>query len=147
VRAVGAALVDPAIGAAGDIDTAAVLLQAASGRIAAITNSRRAAYGYDQRIEAHGALGMLEAGNRRATTVTLASAAGYAAEPALPFFLERYAEAYRAELAHFAEVVRTGAAPSPNGADGLAAQLLADAATEAWRTGQTVAVATGAAAA
>jgi myo-inositol 2-dehydrogenase/D-chiro-inositol 1-dehydrogenase len=143
VRAVGAALVDPAIGAAGDVDTAAVLLQTASGRIAAITNSRRATYGYDQRIEAHGARGMLEAGNRRATTVTLASAAGYAAEPALPFFLERYAEAYRAELAHFAAVVREGAAPSPTGEDGLAAQLLADAATEACQTGQTVAVTVG----
>ena len=147
VRAVGAALVDPAIGAAGDVDTAAVLLQTASGRIAAITNSRRAAYGYDQRIEAHGALGMLEAGNRRATTVTLASAAGYAAEPALPFFLERYAEAYRAELAHFAAVVREGASPSPNGDDGLRAQLLADAATEAWRSGETVAADADAAAA
>ncbi|HWF76805.1 MAG TPA: Gfo/Idh/MocA family oxidoreductase, partial [Caulobacteraceae bacterium] len=140
VRAVGAALVDPEIGAAGDVDTAAVILQTASGRIAAITNSRRASYGYDQRIEAHGALGLLEAGNRRATTVTLASAAGYAAEPALPFFLERYAEAYRAELAHFAAVVRDGARPSPDGDDGLRAQLLADAATEAWRSGQTVAV-------
>lgn len=140
VRAVGAALVDPGIGAAGDVDTAAVLLQTASGRIASITNSRRAAYGYDQRVEAHGALGMLEAGNRRATTVTLASAAGYAAEPALPFFLERYAEAYRAELAHFAAVVREGAAPSPDGDDGLAAQLLADSATQSWRTGETVAL-------
>jgi myo-inositol 2-dehydrogenase/D-chiro-inositol 1-dehydrogenase len=147
VRAVGAALVDPEIGAAGDADTAAVLLQTASGRIAAITNSRRAAYGYDQRIEAHGALGMLEAGNRRATTVTLATASGYAAEPALPFFLERYAEAYRAELAHFAAVVREGAAPSPDGADGLRAQILADAATEAWRTGQAVALDLGAPAA
>ena len=138
VRAVGAALVDPAIGAAGDVDTAAVLLQTASGRIASITNSRRASYGYDQRIEAHGALGMLEAGNRRATTVTLASADGYASEPALPFFLERYAEAYRAELAHFAAVARGAAAPSPDGEDGLRAQLLADAATEAWRTGETI---------
>jgi myo-inositol 2-dehydrogenase/D-chiro-inositol 1-dehydrogenase len=143
VRAVGAALVDPEIGAAGDVDTAAVLLQTASGRIASITNSRRAIYGYDQRIEAHGALGMLEAGNLRATTVTLASAAGYAAGPALPFFLERYAEAYRAELAAFAAVVREGVAPSPDGGDGLAAQLLADAATQAWRSGEAVTLAPG----
>lgn len=144
VRAVGAALIDREIGSVGDVDTAAVILQTASGRIAAITNSRRATYGYDQRIEAHGALGLLEAGNRRATTVTLATSAGYAAEPALPFFLERYAEAYRAELAQFAAVVRGGVQPSPDGEDGLRAQLLADAASEAWRTGETATVDLGA---
>ena len=63
VHAVGSALVDPAIGKAGDVDTAAVLLKTASGKIAQISNSRRATYGYDQRIEVHGSKGLLAAGN------------------------------------------------------------------------------------
>ena len=72
VYAVGSSLVDPAIGEAGDVDTAAVLLKTASGKIAQISNSRRATYGYDQRIEVHGAKGMLRAGNVHETTVELA---------------------------------------------------------------------------
>lgn len=135
VHALGSALVDPRIGAAGDVDTAAVLMKTASGRIAAITNSRRATYGYDQRIEVHGSKGALMAGNRTETTVTEAGAGGYATDPALPFFLERYAEAYRAELGAFLAAIRAGAAPSPDGEDGLAAQLLADAATQSARSG------------
>jgi myo-inositol 2-dehydrogenase / D-chiro-inositol 1-dehydrogenase len=135
VHAVASCLVDPAIGAAGDVDTAAVLLKTASGKIAQISNSRRAAYGYDQRIEVHGANGLLAAGNRHATTVTKADATGYRSDPALPFFLERYAEAYRAELDAFVAAALDGAPPAPSGEDGLRAQILADAATEAARTG------------
>ena len=101
-----------------------------SGRLCQISNSRRASYGYDQRIEAHGAKGLLRAGNVTATTVELANAAGFVSDPALPFFLERYAAAYRAELDAFIAAVTLGAAPLPNGDDGLRALLLADAATE-----------------
>jgi myo-inositol 2-dehydrogenase/D-chiro-inositol 1-dehydrogenase len=140
VHAVGSCLVDPAIGKAGDIDTAAVLLKTAGGRIASISNSRRATYGYDQRIEVHGSLGLLAAGNRHATTVTRATAAGYAVDPALPFFLERYAEAYRNELNAFIAAVLDGKPISPTGEDGLKAQRLADAATESARTGKPVKV-------
>ena len=135
VHAVGSCLVDPQIGAAGDVDTAAVLLKTASGKIAQISNSRRATYGYDQRIEVHGSLGLLAAGNQHATTVTLAGTAGYQSDPALPFFLERYAEAYRHELVAF-----DGAPVAPSGEDGLKAQLLADAATQAAASGQPVRV-------
>jgi len=138
VHAVGAALVDPNIGKAGDVDTAAVLLKTASGRIAQISNSRRATYGYDQRIEVHGSLGLLAAGNRHATTVTLATGQGYTSDPALPFFLERYAEAYRAELDAFVEAVAGGRPVSPSGEDGLKAQRIADAATRSAETGETV---------
>ena len=138
VHAVGAALVDPNIGKAGDVDTAAVLLKTASGRIAQISNSRRATYGYDQRIEVHGSLGLLAAGNRQATTVTLATGQGYTSDPALPFFLERYAEAYRAELDAFVEAVAGGRPVSPSGEDGLKAQRIADAATRSAETGETV---------
>jgi myo-inositol 2-dehydrogenase/D-chiro-inositol 1-dehydrogenase len=140
VHAVGSCLVDPEIGAAGDVDTAAVLLKTASGRIAQISNSRRATYGYDQRIEVHGSLGLLAAGNQHATTVTLAGTAGYQSDPALPFFLERYAEAYRRELDMFVASVLDGAPIAPSGEDGLKAQLLADAATQAAASGQPVRV-------
>jgi myo-inositol 2-dehydrogenase/D-chiro-inositol 1-dehydrogenase len=138
VHAVGSCLVDPEIGKAGDVDTAAVLLKTATGKIAQISNSRRATYGYDQRIEVHGSLGLLAAGNQHATTVTHAGAQGYQSDPALPFFLERYAQAYRLELDSFVTSVLDGAAISPSGEDGLKAQLLADAATQAAQTGQPV---------
>jgi myo-inositol 2-dehydrogenase/D-chiro-inositol 1-dehydrogenase len=140
VHAVGSCLVDPGIGAAGDVDTAAVLLKTASGKIAQISCSRRAIYGYDQRIEVHGSGGLLAAGNRHATTVTHADSKGYQSDPALPFFLERYAEAYRAELDAFVSGVLDNASMAPTGEDGLRAQLLADAATQASQTGQPVRV-------
>jgi myo-inositol 2-dehydrogenase/D-chiro-inositol 1-dehydrogenase len=140
VHAVGSCLVDKGIGEAGDVDTAAVLLKTATGKIAQISNSRRATYGYDQRIEVHGSLGLLQAGNQQATTVTFAGDKGYASDPALPFFLERYAAAYRAELDAFVNSVLDGAAISPSGEDGLRAQLLADAATQSSQTGQPVRV-------
>jgi len=138
VHAVGSCLIDPAIGAAGDVDTAAVMLKTASGKIAQISNSRRATYGYDQRIEVHGSLGPLAAGNKRATTVEHAGASGYVRDPVLPFFLERYADAYRLEIDAFITGVLDGASLAPNGEDGLRAQLLADAATEAAKTGRAV---------
>jgi myo-inositol 2-dehydrogenase/D-chiro-inositol 1-dehydrogenase len=137
VSAAASCLVDPAIGVAGDVDTALVMLRTASGRLCQISNSRRATYGYDQRIEAHGAGGMLRAGNVIPTTVERATAAGFQSDPVLPFFLERYAAAYRAELDAFVRAA-TGQGPArPNGEDGLRALLLADAALEAARTGRT----------
>jgi myo-inositol 2-dehydrogenase/D-chiro-inositol 1-dehydrogenase len=138
VHAVGSCLVDSGIGQAGDVDTAAVLLKTASGRIAQISNSRRAAYGYDQRVEVHGSRGLLAAGNRHATTVTFAGDRGYSTDPALPFFLERYAEAYQAELDSFIRGVLAGAPLAPTGEDGLKAQVLADAATRSAESGQSV---------
>ena len=140
VYAAASVLVDPAIGAAGDVDTAVVVLRTNSGAIAQISNSRRATYGYDQRIEAHGAMGMLRAGNVTATTIEHAGSAGFTTDPALPFFLERYAAAYRAELDAFLDAAERKAAPSPTGADGLASLVLADAATESARTGRPVKV-------
>ena len=138
VHAVASSLVDSRIGKAGDVDTAAVVLKTASGRIAQISNSRRATYGYDQRIEVHGAKGMLRAGNVHETTLELATAAGFRAAPVQNFFLERYAAAYRSELAAFIAAITTGTAPSPSGEDGLKAQILADAATKSAQTGRPV---------
>lgn len=141
VFALGSALVDKAIGEAGDVDTAAVLMKTASGKIAQISNSRRASYGYDQRIEVHGSAGMLRAGNIHETTVEIATAKGFRADPVQNFFLERYAAAYRLELDAFVTACKGGKAPTPTGLDGLKAQILADAATESARTGKPVAVA------
>lgn len=141
VYAVGSALVDPEIGRAGDIDTAAVTMKTASGKICQISNSRRATYGYDQRIEVHGSKGLLSAGNVHETTVRFAGASGITADPVQNFFLERYAAAYRNEVDAFIDAIETGKAPSPNGTDGLKAQVLADAAQQSLETGKPVKVA------
>jgi myo-inositol 2-dehydrogenase/D-chiro-inositol 1-dehydrogenase len=140
VHAIGSVMVDKGIGEAGDVDTAMVMMRTASGKLCQISNSRRAAYGYDQRIEVHGALGMLRAGNIHETTVELAGKGGFTKDPALNFFLERYALAYHREVEHFVEAVSKGRAPSPSGYDGLMAQRLADAATKARVTGKPVKV-------
>ena len=142
VNALGSALVDKAIGVAGDVDTAAVQMQTASGRIAVITNSRRATYGYDQRMEVHGSKGMLSARNVHNTTVEVHNAEGTKADPIQNFFLERYEAAYANELNTFIAAVESGNRnPKPSGFDGLQAQKLADAATVSWQTGKPVKVA------
>jgi myo-inositol 2-dehydrogenase/D-chiro-inositol 1-dehydrogenase len=138
VTAHGSCLVDPAIGASGDIDTAAVTLRTAGGRIAQIANTRRAVFGYDQRIEVCGARGMLSAGNRKATSVERASAQGYATDPALPFFLERYADAYRLELDAFVRRLHGEPADIVSGADGVRALEIADACERSLRARATV---------
>ncbi len=140
VFAVGSCLVDPAIGAAGDVDTAAVTLTTKSGAICQISNSRRATYGYDQRIEVHGEKGMLRAHNQHENTVEFADARGFAAAPAQNFFLERYERAYAEEMKCFIEALNTGTNPQPSLDDGLKAQLLADAASESMSAGQPVAL-------
>jgi myo-inositol 2-dehydrogenase/D-chiro-inositol 1-dehydrogenase len=138
VSAFASAQVDKAIGAAGDVDTAVVIMETKSGKVCQISNSRRATYGYDQRLEAHGSLGMVSAGNVRESTLEFAGAHGYTSDKALNFFLERYDGAYRSELDAFVQAVQAGKEPHPNGEDGLKALLLADAAYQSWKTGQTV---------
>ena len=139
VNALGSALVDKAIGEAGDADTAAVQMQTKSGGIAVITNSRRATYGYDQRMEVHGSKGMLHAKNIHNSTVELLNGEGYRADPIQNFFLERYSQAYANELNAFIAAVETGNRdPRPSGFDGLQAQILADAATESWKSGKPI---------
>ena len=107
VSATGSVLVDPAIGAAGDVDTATATLRTKSGKIAVITNSRRATYGYDQRIEVHGSKGAVSAANVHNNTVTVANKDGYHDAPLLDFFMERYAAAYRTELQSFVKAILT----------------------------------------
>ncbi len=128
VHAVGSVLVDPAIAAIADVDSAAITLVTASGKIAQISNSRRATYGYDQRIEVHGSLGMVRAENIYESTVEFAGAHGYTKAPLMNFFLERYMLAYSAEVAAFVSAVATGTAAAPDGEAGLRALILAEAA-------------------
>ncbi len=140
VSAIGGALVDPAIGTAGDVDTAAVQMQTASGKIAVITNSRRASYGYDQRLEVHGSKGMLRAGNVHMTTLERADGAGFTQDVIQNFFIDRYVAAYAAEVNTFIDAIEKGTVPTPSGRDGLEAQRLAEAATKSSQTGQVVRV-------
>lgn len=134
----GSVLVDPAIGKAGDVDSAVVMLETAEGVQCQIINSRRAAYGYDQRIEAFGEKGLLLAGNRDARALQTWSEAGITGEKPLYFFLERYTEAYRAEMAHFLACLAGKEQPKVAASDGLRALELADAANQSLRAGQAV---------
>lgn len=131
----GSCLVDPAIGEAGDIDTARVLLRTGSGRLAVIGNSRRSGFGYDQRVEAFCSQGLVAAGNKTESTVQIWSEAGASAGPFQNFFLERYADAFRNEMAHFADILANRAAPLVTFQDGVAALALADAARRSLQTG------------
>ena len=138
VFAAASCLVDPAIGEAGDVDTAKTLLRTAGGKICVISNSRRSGYGYDQRIEAFGSEGLVRADNVTESTVSVWGPGGATSDSLQNFFLERYAEAYRREMAHFAAIVRGESAPQVGYADGLAALHLAQAAQESATTGKVV---------
>ncbi len=138
VYATGSTLIDPAIAAVGDVDTASVIMRTASGRICQITNSRRAAYGYDQRLEVHGENGMLRVGNMHENTLEMASSQGFSRPPVLHFFLERYKPAYARELDHFLDCIAGISTPCPSGHDGLRAQMLAEAADQSCKTGTLV---------
>ena len=137
VFAMGSCLVDPAIGDAGDIDTARTLLKFPGGRLCVISNSRRSGFGYDQRIEVFGSEGMLQVDNVRETTLQVWTEDGAQADKFQNFFLDRYAQAYRNELDHFTDVLN-GAPERVTYADGVAALALAEAAAESLRTAQPV---------
>ena len=128
VTATAAVLVDPAIGKAGDFDSVQVLLKTKSGKQAMISNSRRATYGYDQRIEVHGSLGAVSAENQRPVSIEVATAAGYTRPALHDFFMTRYTEAYAAEIAAFISALGGKGRAEPSGEVGLIALALADAA-------------------
>ncbi len=140
VYANGSVLVDKSIGRAGDVDTAVAILKTANGKLCSINNSRRCNYGYDQRIEVFGSAGMVNAGNKTATEVATADSAGYHREVALPFFLERYADAYRIQLDKFLRAVIGEPVELPGGLDGLRALILADCAQQSLESGTPIAV-------
>lgn len=140
VTAVGTSIVDPAIGAAGDVDTAIITLHFADGRLAVIKNSRRAVYGYDQRIELLGATGLLQAGNVLENTVAKITTDGAVSAKPEYFFLERYMRSYEAEWNAFVKAVQTQTALPVTLDDGVNALAVAEAATLSAKTGQTVAL-------
>ena len=131
--------IDPIIGQLGDVDTAMVTLTTTSGTLCHINNSRRASYGYDQRLEAFGSLGMVRSNNRRATTVTrhMASHTG-SCDPLLNFFIDRYQEAYQAEINDFIASIANNRTPAVSFEDGRRALLLANAAYESLQSGRKV---------
>lgn len=138
VVATAGVLVDPAIGEAGDYDSVQVLLKTKSGKQAMISNSRRATYGYDQRIEVHGSEGLVSAENQRPVSIEVAGTKGYTRPPLHDFFMTRYTEAYAAEIAAFIAALADGSAMSPSGEDGLAALALADAALTSAKEGRVI---------
>jgi myo-inositol 2-dehydrogenase / D-chiro-inositol 1-dehydrogenase len=138
VFAWGSCLVDPAIAEAGDVDTARTVLKTASGRLCVIANSRRSGFGYDQRIEVYGSGGMIRADNVVESTVRTWTEDGAQGDRFQNFFLDRYRDAYRAEMAHFADILDGRAAPEVGYADGVAALALAEAAAASLRSGRPV---------
>ncbi len=133
VHAYGAVLVDPEIGKAGDIDTAVISLKLANGALGVIENSRKAVYGYDQRIEVFGSQGMAFADNNTPTRMTVMSESGTVSDKPLYFFLERYQAAFVAEMQAFVQAIQKDEAPPVSGNDGLAPVLIALAAKESLR--------------
>jgi myo-inositol 2-dehydrogenase/D-chiro-inositol 1-dehydrogenase len=129
VQAFGAVLVDPAIGEAGDVDTAVVTLKLANGALAVIENSRRAVFGYDQRVEVFGSKGGMEALNESPCQVRLRTEEGIRAENPLYFFLERYQRSFVAELEAFLKSIQEDTEPPVTGQDGLIPLLIGVAAT------------------
>lgn len=138
VYAQGSNMVDPEIGQAGDIDTAFIVMKFPSGAMATISNSRRSGYGYDQRIELHGAKGLLTAKNMLEDQVEKWGEAGCVAAKPEHFFLQRYNAAYKAEWNHFVDVLAGRAAPECSGYDGEQALRLADMAFESLATGKEI---------
>ena len=122
------------------MDTALVTLRTASGKLAQISNSRRASFGYDQRFEVHGSKGMLTASNVSENTLTSYTQAGVTLAKPLHFFLERYEAAYQSELASFIAALNGADVVLPTMNDGLQALRLAEAAIVSIEQGRTVAV-------
>jgi myo-inositol 2-dehydrogenase/D-chiro-inositol 1-dehydrogenase len=140
VFAIGGRLIDPAMmQELDDYDTAMVVMQTRSGRQCHINNSRTSTYGYDQRVELLGSAGMVVSGNRRQHEMRRYSAAQTeAAAPCLDFFIERYREAFDAEIDAFVTTVEQGEAPQVGFEDGRRALILAEAAMKSAAEGRFV---------
>ncbi len=140
VHAYGAVLVDPEIGKAGDIDTAVISLKFANGALGIIENSRKAVYGYDQRVEVFGAKGTAMADNNTPTSMIVLNESGTIRDKPLYFFLERYKTAFVAEMQGFVDAIREDKLTLVSGKDGLVPVLIAMAAKESLKTGKPVQV-------
>jgi myo-inositol 2-dehydrogenase/D-chiro-inositol 1-dehydrogenase len=138
VYAAGAVMVDPKIGEAGDIDTALVTLRYANGTIGSIDNSRQAVYGYDQRVEVFGEKGGIVVSNKKPDNAVYSSADGVHAAKPLYFFIERYTDAYVAELKEFISCVVEDTTPSVTGIDGRVPVVMGLAAWRSYRENRPV---------
>lgn len=138
VYASASVLTDPKIGELGDFDSATVVLTTAGGKQCTISNTRRATYGYDQRIEVLGSKGMVSARNTQEANIQIATKDGFAEPPLLNFFMSRYTAAYANEIQAFVDAIQSGGATPTTGDDGLKALELAEAAVESVRTGTAV---------
>ena len=138
VYASATCLVDPAIGEAGDVDTAIINLKFENGALGVIDNSRRAAYGYDQRIEVFGSKGAAMAANDTPTNVTIMNAEGVTTDKPLYFFLERYMQSFRDEMIQFVDAVLNDKETPTTGVDGLNSILVALAAKKSVKEGRPV---------
>lgn len=142
VFAMAANRVDPVFAELGDVDTAMIVMRSASGALVHINNSRRTNYGYDQRVEAFGAGGMVRSNNHRPSEVSRHNDHATAARtPLLHFFIERYAAAYEAEIRDFIDMLARGGTPSVTFDDGHRALLLSEAALQSYRENRPVTVA------
>lgn len=142
VYATGSCLIDPSIAEFGDLDSALVVLKTESGKLCQISNSRRSVFGYDQRLEAFGSEGMLQADNPPQTFVRYSGETGTVTDQMYPSFPQRYAQAYQNEIDHFfTDVVQGAKPPYISGRDGRQAIVIADAAQESYETGKPVRIA------
>ena len=142
VYATGAALIDPAIGEAGDVDTSMLIMKMASGAFCHIDNSRRSAYGYDERIEVFGSAGMAQSNRKPTREVSLYTGVGNATKITSaglhPGWFERMEPSFRLALDAFISAVEGEISTYPTLLDGLRAQLIAEAAIESLHTNQPV---------
>ncbi|MCT4618236.1 MAG: inositol 2-dehydrogenase [Marinisporobacter sp.] len=130
--------VDPAIGEAGDVDTAVINLKFADGTIVVIDNSRKAAYGYDQRVEVFGSKGKIEVANDTPSTAILSTEEGVFSDKPKYFFLERYMDSFVDEMKQFMDAVLNEKEVPVTGIDGLKPVLIGLAVKESVRTGAPV---------
>lgn len=138
VMANGSVLIDPAIGEAGDVDTAVVMLKFENGAIATIDNSRKAVYGYDQRVEVFGSKGCVKNENDVPNTVILSDANKTSCENTYKIMWDRYTQAFVSEIQEFADAVANNKAVPVNGMDGLYPVEMAAAATKSLKEGRPV---------
>lgn len=138
IYAQGGVLVDPAFAEFGDVDTAIITLKFENGALGVIDNSRKAAYGYDQRVEVFGSKGSVAAANDHPNTAVVSTADGVSTDKPLYFFLERYTQAYVEETQAFIQSVAAGSPLPVSGYDGLQAERIALAAKLSLRLGRPV---------
>ena len=138
IYAVGGVMVDPQIGEAGDIDTAIITLRFENGVIGTIDNSRKAVYGYDQRVEVFGSEGVVVISNNTPDTAVVSNASGIHASLPLFFFIERYTEAYIAEMKEFIECIQQDTSPSVTGIDGRIPVVMGYAAKKSYQDNRPV---------